>query len=638
MVKLFFKDQANWSNLVKICTAFLLGLSVLAAVWLLLGLDGWLNLKIVLAILIVIIGLTWSVWQEAINLIKNIYFSIINNFENFSIFWKIISIILVLLIIFFGINALILPPIGDALAFYMVLPKITAYTGLLQPQSNYWEFSGIGFLGEMHFTVLLILAGQFAAKFFVWFVVLAVGGLIVLISRLTNLKYKGQILALILLFTSSTFTNYIFDGKTDVFSAALGLMTYYWLLKIESKDRSSIILTGLFMGFAIVAKTSNVIALLPGVFVVLGWNYYKELIGRKNFCSDWIKKTVITFGLVLIFALLAFSPQIVKNKVFYGKNFNISSFMGMSHEEVWADSALKKAPAVSINETKSISTTIGEPNHSKITVPVLVRMFDFMLKIYQNIEHFFLLFLTRPLAFVYGGQYAQYGDLSVLILAFLPIWLIERSNNFIDKKILTLALIGLILWVLIRSSLIMPRYIMSAILLWVIIVAGGVEKFFRQKGYLLLKYLVYSMITIIICVTLAGNFNRFKKFVLIVAGKLPSTSVNGVYYQSLEAINLKANNNERVFIVGAYDYFLRPDLLANFNSAKESDELFLMTVNNVNPWNYLYDHNFKYILIQRTNPNYRLIKVFDTAEKPADLNIVLIYHDYTGDVYSISKP
>jgi len=245
--RFFLKESFSiWAIL---SSSFLLGLGILASLWLFLGLGSLFKKPLIWAIIIGIIVLSMPI---ILPIFRGFVFPKVKGmtkiFRNLS-FWKIILLGLIFLIFSYGLLALTTLPQDDAEAFYMVLPKIMASSERLRPQPNYYNFSQIGLMGEMHFAALMSIGNAAAAQFLLWTTSLSIAGLLISLGAMLKLSNRGQIITLIILFTTSTFTLYISGGKVDLFGAAFGLATYLWVLSAFKNNKiniTALILAGLF--------------------------------------------------------------------------------------------------------------------------------------------------------------------------------------------------------------------------------------------------------------------------------------------------------------------------------------------------------------------------------------------------------
>lgn len=586
LLKPFFAQKINqWPVLAQLGSGFLLGQGILANTWLLLGLESWFKKPLIwgILILIVIIGIIklWPYPQTIALELKKFLGSV----KRLSLIWKILLSLLTISILLLALGSIVNSPAGDAEAFYMVLPKTMAYIGKLQPPANYVSFSQIGLSGEMHFAALMVIAGPIAAKFFVWFTALAAAAMFLLIGRSAGLKAKGQIVALILLFTTTAFTNYITDGKVDVFGAAFGLAAYYWVLQTRKENGwAPLVLTGLFAGFAFIAKFSNILVILPGILLILTWNIYLD----HSKISNSVKKVILfwVFSLAILtgFILLSIIPHLIKNSILYGEPlapFFFFSGQGSNWtQQVW----------YSAQTTKFI-------------------------------------LLTYPFALTFGQYPMQDGNLSVLIFAFAPLIFLKQNNSIIKKQVLAVALIGLAIWMLLRPSILSPRYILATLLLFGVVVASSFENLLNQPKYYFLKLIGIGMILMILLTSIAGRYRVFKPFVRLALGKIDIESLNtGPYYLALDFINKNYSSSDKIFVAGAYRYFLRPEILVSLEPPDGQSVT----------WEYLYNKGYNKIVIQKDSSLF-VLKNLEENPPPAWLETKIIYDDFRSTVFSINK-
>lgn len=596
ILSLMFKKQTDqWPPLIILMSGFLLGQGVLASTWLFLSLGGLLKNYIVWAVLGLIILLAFLNQPYLINLLRDITKSFNSPFKGLTTIWKLFLSIIILLLVILAIGSIILPPSGDGETFYMVLPKIMAYTGYLRPPHDYFQFARIGLFGEFHFAALMIIASAAAAKFLVWFYALVVIGLLFFIGKSIGLKAKGQIVVLAILLTSSAFTNYISDGKTDIFAAAFGLATYYWLLQVGKKRLIALILTGIFLGFAIVAKLSNAIVMIPGVLVFLTWNNYLEI---KNYNLPVLvlcKKLSIDLLIVGFFAFLVFIPTIIKNHVLFT---NTSSVYYTS------DWSMPISP-VAIHSPVPVNLAYSAIN----TVWIWVKQI-------------FGPFINFPFLVTFWEYPAKGNNMSILALAFLPLLYLRRQSILVQKQIFYMVVLGLGLWIAFRSTVVQPRYILATLLIFIPLIALSVENIFDQDNYLpILKKVILGSIFIILAFSLVVHIYL----------KFNPGYIEGSHHQAMNFINQKAVVGDRIFLVGSYSYFLRPDLLVDLNMPSNS----IAQDKNLSSWENIYNHGFNYVIIQKDD-SYSVAD-FEGKLPLTNLNVEKIYSDALTDIYSMSK-
>src|SRR3989304_4548626 len=162
--------------LTALASAFLLGQGFLAGIWELLALAGMFSLGVVVGFLSIAAvagaSFAWSILVPAVLRARQEA----DWLRAAPWVWKAVAFLTLVLIAMLGMAA-ILPPQarGDALAFYMALPKVISAPHRLLPLPGYEGFTRVGLQGEFHFAALMSLWDSTAAKLFVWPTSLAAG-------------------------------------------------------------------------------------------------------------------------------------------------------------------------------------------------------------------------------------------------------------------------------------------------------------------------------------------------------------------------------------------------------------------------------------------------------------------------------
>ncbi len=798
----FRKNYLKQPASIMIITGFLLGQGVLASLWLILVIAGMLKFKLVMIISVLILITGLFIWSELVEFVKIILVSLTKQLKELTWIWKFILFLIMVLILYFAIGSLILPLHPDAEGFYMVLPKVLAYTGKLFCQSSCPDFS-VGLLGEMHSAVLMIISDLSAAKFFVWFDALATAGLLISLGTQIGLKARGKVIILALLFTSRTFVNYIYNGKPDIYGAVFGLAAYYWTLKMKG-NRLAQILTGLFTGFAVVAKLSNILVIVPGIFIMFCWIYWDEFKNnRKNIKS--IIQSVFLSGLTIILSFgLAFSSNMVKNKILFNDPFSSSYSLNQSgswSNPVWQkdkkdlpnmpvtaestqeneidgavvgkdtnliiaqsfrldkpdyvsavslylknNSAIdnsgqltvkiesdngKDEPSgnlVDLNAIKSIRSynntyqwetvnfdpplilysdtlywivaegtksgedtgyILGTDGNSSTYTKGFKAVFtngmwdrdldtDLYFKVYTDkgiegylppdgrisskfsnfvktkmhftlvidyaktklalpwliVKNTFFIFYTSPLAFTLWNRPGQDGTLSILVLIFLPFFFWRGQVNLVYRQILIMALTGVILWLLIRSDVIHPRYILATLLLFLPIIAYGIEKVFVEKKSLVLQFaIIGAILTVLGCFIVTLSYLP-KDFFQLTAHRIKMTDLAGNNYDSLNYINKNVPVDTQVLIMGVFPYYLKPEFILTTYTVDWTN--LYGAIQYGEGWSFVAQYNYKYVVFQKINPM-SIGKVLENSLKPDRIKVEKVYSDPYADIYSVEK-
>ena len=589
------KPENHFPLYALLASAFLLGQGILANVWLLLGLASLFKGSVIWGILI---GTTIAGIFVAPSLYQTIFYEtkeMMRQVWKLSLLWKFLLALVTLLILLYGMKSIIQPPTGDAQAFYMVLPKVMADSERLRPLvNNYHEFTQIGLFGEMHFAALMSIGNPYAAKFFVWFTSIALAFLLLSLCGRIGLSLRGQIIALIILFTSSTFTYYITDGKVDIFGGALGVAAYYWAFCTgRDKKIMPLILTGLFAGFSFIAKFSNIPVILIGVLVVVIWNRWLQIPFEYDRPKEVLVKTITALILVVFFIFLSMIPHFIKNGVLFGEPFAPFLFL------------------------KGVGSQWGnQPWYSSETTR-------------------FILF-TYPIAIIFGQYPMQDGNISALVIAFMPLLiLLKKPASLMQSglfQITMVAIIGLITWMIVRPSILAPRYIMATLLLFIPLAARSAENLMEGNwGQKYLKKVAALSLVFSLFLFLGQNSLIHKQFIKFLSGNLNECERAGAYCNSMTFINKYASPGDRVYIGGYYTYDLRPDLLQcmlgpdqGWSSLKTPWER----------WEYLFSHGFKYLVIQRSSHK-SMLQSFDLDMAPSWLQVRQIYDDQETAIYSL---
>lgn len=591
-----FKDDVSCDWVAIIASAFLLGQAVLANVWLLTGLGGFFSPVLVWGVFLGTAGTSLVLlWRKRAGLLAPVGTSIAG-IRNLSWYWQGLGLLIVVLFLNFGVKAIVSPPLGDAETFYMVLPKIMAASRRLVPQPNYYAFTQIGLSGEMHYAALMSIASPPAAKLFTWFTALALAGMLIGLNAEVGNSGIGKIVSLALLFSSTTVTSYIFDGKVDIFGAAFGLAAYYWALRTENTPgRAPYLLAGLFTGFAIIAKFSNATTVVPGVLILIIWNNLGRQADLKERYAG-LAKGLTVFGLMTLCAMI---PHFIKNYALFGEPFAPFLFL-RSGGERWAEQVW----------------------FSKETTKYIV--------------------MTYPIALLYGQYPMQGGNISVLALAFAPLFLVLPKRDELgalrSRRILIAALAGVILWIIARPSVMSPRYIMATLLLFIPVVASGVERLFSNESgrFTLLRPAAFLSMPILLIAMIPYHdqvisLNTFRQFV----AHLVSNQTDYPPDMRLETVNRHALPGERVFFAGYYGYSLSPEALQCLNGPKD---WFFHPVKQPSTdkfnWSNLYDSGFNYLLLDKGTHGLMTTPLTKNTA-PTWLSVTKVFEDGRYLIYTI---
>ncbi len=549
--------QYDNSLILELDTAYILGGGILANLWLLLSLAGWFSSQLVATIVLslAVIG-GFLNFQYSQNIIKQIR-GILSEIVNESWDWKILIglIITICLAWVTSIGGLLS---NDGMGFYMAIAKVVAYSHQLILLPGFEEFTSIGLHGEMHYAALISLGSPDAAQLYSWPIMLA--GLIMLlgVGKLTGLGRRGQWLMIAMVLSSTAVVNLSGSGKVDLFAFTLGTAAYYWIIKCtRNQSHFGFLLTGLLCGFATVAKLSYFPILLVGIPLL----YFGELfIESNNQPLKRFKLGQIAGNMIFIIAgfLIAITPHLIKNYLFYNNPFSPFEIRTMGWtDQVW--------------HTEQITRRI---------------------------------ILTYPLQLFYGTYWAQLGNLSPLILAFLPLVLFIKKQSTKEYKRLIMisatSIISIIFWIILKPSIFAPRHIMSSLLLLTIPAARGTEYIItHESNQRWLNIFIIGIICIAL-VSIMGALNNIIFFPSItikyLSNKITECERYPIICEVMKEINRDANQGDRIFTITPLRYYLRPDLILCLPTTKEI-RAYQSLDSAGDRWNFLVDHGFRYVLI-----------------------------------------
>lgn len=539
-----------------LATCFLIGVAASSAILIFLSLMGQLrSFNILLILFVGICGLINS--KNYIRIFFDTWRTTVLRSKPMPYWLSMILFFSVLLGFALAVGSWILPPRGDAAAFYFVYPKVIAATGLLKPiPGPFYFFSEVGLPLELHFAALISLADDHAAKLFVFPIAISVGIFLASIVRLCGGEVVAVIVGWAMLLSSYTFYNYIYDGKVDLAAAAFGLASVYWVL-IGSKSNltfSPFVLAGWLAGLATVAKFSYLLVLGINLTLIIYWQF---IVGRNSDISlGSAVMNVAKVGVILILlAIVAWIPQLVKNELLFSQP--LAPFIGGQFDKGnWINQAW-----------------FSEKDTQKIL-------------------------MTYPLALVFGRYPGQGGGLSFLFIAFLP-FLFLMKRPVVWKKSMTVAvtisaLIAVIAWMALRPSIIAPRYILVSLLLFVPIFSISVE-------YVLIHKIPFRLLqigtTLTISLAIASSFWHLLPIPNSIISRITSRT-NACLLASMECEVFSklaeiALPNERIFIASYYPYWLTPSQLQCRDTLEEQNEL----PDRSQLINWLQSHGFSYVAV-----------------------------------------
>ena len=570
-----------------LATAFILGEGILASLWVFLALEGLFSSHIVAILSFIFAAGGFYVGRYIFLAFKRQIVSIWQDLRSDSWGWQFIALLTILLCLMWY-SSLGRPLAGDGSAFYFAYAKLIAYTHQLIPMPGYESFSDIGLQGELHFAALILLHSRNAALLFSWPTIIAAGIMLASLGRVTGMGRRGQWLTLCILFSTSAVAYLSGDGKPDLFGVALGLAAYYWSVQIRhNRTNLPLILTGLFSGFAFVAKLSYIPVMLPGIALLVVWGYSEEYKDKSNWLA-FLKSFISGLLIILAGLILALAPHLIKNGLLFHNPLSPFGSGGIG----WLNQKF-----------------FGEDITRRIV-------------------------LTYPFALTYGSYFGQYGNLSPLILAFLPLAIFLPRPRAVLSSPLTMvtlaALAGLAVWIVDRPSVLAPRYILATLLLLTLLSARAAEYIsladMRPRVLALSVSILTSITLIAFGLYFLSNIFFPASVIPSFVGKIDECNRDGLYCSAMDKINKVAQPGERILLASYQRYWLRGDLLqclGGFPRDAIGDQF----------WLELYKEGLSYLFFDKTTHT-ALLENFDFAHIPDwvkltrifDKTNLLIYH------------
>jgi hypothetical protein len=563
MLGLIFRTNSlseRFGVVVGMSSAMLLGQGVLASVWLLIGLTGWFKTGVVAAVVMVCVLVGWRsvrLLTGAVSRSARLQWTAI---RGESRPWRLLAYLLIAQIVVMGLGALFMPARGDAVAFYMTLPKYMAHYERLVPlPGQYHTFSQMGFQGEMHFAALMSLGSESAAKGFVWPTSLAGLGMLLAIGGMVGLRRRGKWITIAMYFTSTAVTLISVDAKVDLFAAAMGLGAVYWALRTSDSPWKAACLCGLFSSWAVVAKITYAGALVPGIFVLLVWRRLAS--GRDG---DRLKAMILT-GLVVLAiwggcAFMGGTPHLVKNGVLFDNP--LTPFMGQDRKMI---------------EQNWFKDDGG---------PAIVRWIH----------------MTYPLALVYGDYGMQYGTLSPLILAFFPLvalsWRRAKPLRSPLFQVIAAAVFGLIVFTCLSPNVFAPRYVLAPLLLLILPAALGAQLLLESKSRgRVLPVLIVGAIIVVLIGRLSLDVSRGgRDAVKYGVGQFINSERLLPDCGSARVLNAHAKLDEPVVLMSYYCYWVRSDLIGSCLTTEQMAPMSKLATSRERWW-WLYQRGVRLILL-----------------------------------------
>lgn len=506
---------AQWPSSSYAGTAFSLGSGLLGSFWLILADFGWLIAPLVCGIWLLLVAAGFRTLQPVATELRAAGAAILSGLASETWPWRIIALLTLCLIVAFGIAAFH-PAFGDSVAFYLPWSHVIASSGRImalpgfEPQSDLWV------VAELHVAAVMATLGDWVARLLPYLHVLAAGLLVWGMGRGIGIGMRACLLAVTMLFTSTNVGYVIWDGKTDLVALPLGLAAINAALQLRGADIWKVaVLTGLLCGTAVAAKLSYVLPLAGAVGVIAVWRMAERFAGQPRTIA--FRHIAGVFGIIGAAFVLVILPQLGKGWVIRHEPFAPFFYFG--------------APGLDTEQAYFSAGTTAR------------------------------LLLTYPLALTFGRYWAQYGNLSLLFLAFLPAALM-RSGAGPRRELRLVAfasLCGILLWVALRPSTFAPRYFLPVLVAPFLLAADGAEWACGEgpRPVRILSILMICFVLVETLTTVRGTVRGAWRY----ASSADIESDADDAFQMARLLNASAAPGARVALLTYYRYPLRADLL-----------------------------------------------------------------------------
>lgn len=463
--------------------------------------------------------------------------------------WWMVAVLGVLVATQVSMTAM--PPGGDAVAIYMVTPKLLAHYGQLVGNPLFPHLSCLGVAGEMHFASCMLLFSQEACGWFSMWVLFAMVLITTELGREAGLSTRGRLLVAMLILGSEGFCNSVAGGKVCLFAAYPAMIALYWCMQTRNRALPACVLGGVLGGAAIYAKLS-LAAILPFMLaVLLVWWWW---IGRRftlHNCARCAGCLLLLGGA----ALLGYAPNFIKNGIMLGHPF----------APFWPTDAV-------------LQSASGHRSHFPTS----------------------LLMATYPLALTWGAYPLMYGRISAAIIALLPASvLLPRPKHWWRSPLLQLtcvAVMGVVIWMLVRPRVISPRFFMPPLILLTLLPAkAGVALLQATRPWQWPKRVAWIILPVLVLASIASRERIFHAQVYLLTAYNWETRWEG-YVRAAEIIAQTGQPGERVLCLTHHTYYLTPEQIHTTPSVKELRAL----KDEYSPedrWRYLYEQGIRYVLV-----------------------------------------
>lgn len=446
----------------------------------------------------------------------------------------------------------------DSTAIYFSDAKLTA----ANQRVGYFTddtFVASVFQSTIQYSAIMQLFGEQSARMFSWVCGMVIGIFSLALGRKMGLSKNAGGILLALVASSTTFLDLMGDGKVDLISGAFAISTVYWMSTgIDNKghDKTTLLLIGFLAGFACVTRPFNIF--LMGILI--SSYVFQNIVLKNGFNASNIRLFAKVLGWIGIGGIGLGIYHIVLNWVVLGN------------------------PIAFFSSVSKINPSSGPWDFDPNTI--------------------FFSRLFYPFVVTFKNNPQSLGNISPLFMAFLPAILIKKVRDDLIfsselKYFLRASIVTLALWIFSFFTIIEIRYVFF---LWIIIyipLAEIMATILKDENQLI-KNTVGGLLLITLSFMFLRSINiSFGAYSYIDNTHTPQCN-NTPFCEYLKPINELADQGDRVLTLGAYRYYLRPDLFTCSTNHNEYVSLQELSYNDMDVfWQEVYRLGYRYIAYEK---------------------------------------
>ncbi|MBE0670554.1 MAG: hypothetical protein IH588_08205 [Anaerolineales bacterium] len=446
----------------------------------------------------------------------------------------------------------------DSTAIYFSDAKLTAINQKASFFTNDTFVASV-LQSTIQYSTIIQIFGEQAARMLSWGCGVAIAIFSLALGKKTGLSKSATAILLALIASSTAFLDLMGDGKVDLISGAFAISAVYWM-STENRDQDPskirLILIGFLAGFSCILRPFNVFLMS---ILILSF-YFQNITLKDKINSSNTKPLVTTLSWIAVGAIGPGIYHLVLNWVLFGN------------------------PLAFISSMTNINPSTGPWDYDPNTILLSRILYPFVVTFKNNPQ--------------------SLGNISPLFVAFLPAVLMKNVRSKlvfpgILKPLILAAIFTLTLWIFSFFTIIEIRYVFF---LWIIIyipMAEIIAMALRDENQLM-KNTTGGLLVITLSFMILRSVNiSFSAYSYIDASGTPQCS-NTPFCEYLKPINNLAHQGDRILTLGAYRYYLRPDLFACSTNHNEYALLQELSHSDMDAfWHEVYRQGYKFIAYEK---------------------------------------